>query len=80
MTAVPRLLTFEGRLADGNGSLLSGTVNITFSIYTQKIGGTAVWAETHAVTLESGIHAGNFAVCCVPLQKWALFLGSELLL
>jgi len=60
--AVPRLLTFQGRLADSGGSLLTGTVNMTFSIYTTSTGGTALWTETQSVTVETGAHAGNFSV------------------
>ena len=43
---VPPLIPFSSVASDEGGSSLSGTVNITFSLYSAQQGGTALWTET----------------------------------
>ncbi|MBT9556323.1 MAG: hypothetical protein IV100_09855, partial [Myxococcales bacterium] len=47
-------LLVEGILKDGQGSLLSGTFDVTFSLYKAVTGGTAVYSEVHTGTLVEG--------------------------
>jgi len=46
---VPRLMKFNGALHDGTGKPLSGTVDVTFSLYSAEAGGDALWFETQSV-------------------------------
>lgn len=43
----PRLVPFQGRLADGDGTPLSGLNDLAFAIYDEATGGTALWSEVH---------------------------------
>lgn len=44
---VPQLIDYQGRILDGNGQAVHGTVKISFSIYAEPTGGTSLWYETH---------------------------------
>jgi hypothetical protein len=46
--AAPELINYQGKLMDSGGTPLSGTYSITFRIYNQQTGGTALWNETHS--------------------------------
>jgi trimeric autotransporter adhesin len=46
---VPPLVNFSGALADENGKPLTGAVAVTFSLYPEQTGGTALWMETQNV-------------------------------
>jgi hypothetical protein len=58
-SSVPRLIRFTGMLADSAGHPRSGTVGVTFSVYSQSTGGVALWQETQNVPLDS---QGRYAV------------------
>jgi len=55
--ATPRLINYQGILTDESGSPLSGTYQLTFSIYPDSAQATsALWGEQHlSVSVESGI-------------------------
>ncbi|MBX3125671.1 MAG: collagen-like protein [Polyangiaceae bacterium] len=53
-SAVPSVLTQQGRLFTSTGSPATGTVSIQFSVYGAATGGTALWTETQNVTLDDG--------------------------
>lgn len=53
-SAVPSVLTQQGRLFTSTGSPATGTVSIQFSVYGAATGGTALWTETQSVTLDDG--------------------------
>ncbi len=57
--AVPPLINFSGTLTDANGKPLSGTVAVTFSLYSEQTGGAALWMETQNV--QPDIH-GHYTV------------------
>jgi trimeric autotransporter adhesin len=57
--SVPPVIQFSGVAADENGSPLSGTVAITFSLYNNSQGGPALWTEMQSVSLDS---AGHYSV------------------
>ncbi|HEV2349073.1 MAG TPA: tail fiber domain-containing protein [Terriglobia bacterium] len=46
---VPRLMKFSGVLHDAAGKPLSGTVDVTFSLYNIESGGSPLWFETQSV-------------------------------
>lgn len=55
--AVPRIINYQGRLADNTGAPLTGTYDITFKIYAVASGpGSPLWTETHnAVNVKNGL-------------------------
>jgi len=58
-SSVPRLIRFTGALLDSAGHPRSGTVGVTFSVYSQATGGVPLWQETQNVPLDS---QGRYAV------------------
>ena len=53
---IPRLISYQGYLTDAGGAPITGTRNLTFSLYTVASGGTALWTETHAnVAITAGV-------------------------
>ena len=55
--SVPPTVGYQGRLYDQNGNPVSGTMSVTFSLYTSAAGGTAVWTETESVSFANGYFA-----------------------
>jgi hypothetical protein len=47
--AVPPLVNFSGTLTDSNGKPLTGSVAVTFSLYSEQSGGAALWVESQNV-------------------------------
>jgi hypothetical protein len=52
--AVPGTLTEQGRLFDEAGDPISGDLVIEFNLYAESEDGTALWTESHNVTIEDG--------------------------
>src|SRR6185312_11802281 len=52
--AVPTLLTEQGQLLDASGNPVTGSINVTFTIYDQPTGGTSLWTETQSISLDQG--------------------------
>ena len=55
---VPRLIRIRGTVKDETGQPLSGTIGITFALYADQNGLTAVWQENQTLQLDS---AGNYS-------------------
>ncbi|UCG41737.1 MAG: hypothetical protein JSU73_07525 [candidate division WOR-3 bacterium] len=54
--AVPQMLSFQGRLFDGNGRPVPDTVYpMTFRLYTQPTGGVYIWDESQSVRTDDGL-------------------------
>jgi len=53
---IPRLVTFNGSLRDLDGQPRTGTIGITFAIYTAASGGQRLWQETQNVQLDQQGH------------------------
>jgi hypothetical protein len=53
---VPALVKFTGTLSDANGRPLTGTVGITFLLYTEQTGGVPLWMETQNVQADKSGH------------------------
>jgi hypothetical protein len=53
---VPPLVKFNGVLTDVNSKALTGTVGVTFSLYNEAQGGSALWVETQNVTPDKTGH------------------------
>ncbi len=45
---VPRTLSYQGKLTNPGGNVITTPVNITFRIFNVVSGGTALWTETHS--------------------------------
>src|SRR4051794_37573681 len=52
--AVPNTLTEQGRLLDANGAPVTGSVQITFTLYGDSLGTMALWRETQTLALSDG--------------------------
>lgn len=57
--SVPPIIQFSNVATDLSGYPLSGTVSITFSLYSNSQGGAALWSETQNVQLDT---AGHYSV------------------
>jgi hypothetical protein len=57
--AVPQLVKFGGVLKDDAGRIKTGMVGLTFALYKEQDGGTALWLETQNVEADS---EGNYSV------------------
>ena len=53
---VPPLVRFGGFIKDAEGNALSGVITVTFSLYSEQTGGSALWQETQNVTADSNGH------------------------
>jgi hypothetical protein len=54
--SVPRLVQFNGTLKDAWARPISGVASVTFAIYSEQDGGTALWSETQNVIAEANGH------------------------
>jgi hypothetical protein len=53
---IPHLINYNGMLTDDQGNPLNQLHDLTFSIYSDSLGGAALWTEAHtAVTIENGL-------------------------
>jgi trimeric autotransporter adhesin len=57
--SVPRLVQFSGTLKDNGARAVSGVASVTFAIYAEQDGGTALWSETQNVLADAN---GRFSV------------------
>jgi hypothetical protein len=55
-TSVPRLVQFAGVLKDAGARPVAGVASVTFAIYAEQDGGTALWSETQNVTADATGH------------------------
>jgi hypothetical protein len=54
--SVPRLVQFSGTLKDSAAQPVLGLASVTFAIYAEQDGGTALWSETQNVTADANGH------------------------
>lgn len=57
---VPRLVSFAGTLKDSSGKPLTGPLSITFSLFAEQEGGTALWSETQMIEADAQGHYSVF--------------------
>ncbi len=55
-SAVPHLVQFSAILKDEAGRPVSGVASVTFAIYSEQDGGTALWSETQNVLADPNGH------------------------
>lgn len=58
-SVIPAFVKYSGSLTDANGHSVSGTVEVTFSLYNEERGGAALWMESQKVEADS---AGHYTV------------------
>src|SRR5580658_1906193 len=56
-STVPQIIQFSGIVKDGAATVPSGTVSITFTLFENEQGGTALWSETDNVQVNA---QGNY--------------------
>jgi len=71
---VPAALTQQGRLTDGDGAPVSGTVAMTFTVYDSATAGAELWSEVQSVTLDDGYFSARLGE--VTALDPGLFDGS----
>jgi Chaperone of endosialidase len=75
---VPRLMKISGVLHDAAGKPLTGTVDVTFSLYSTEAGGDALWFETQSVQADE---LGRYTVLLGAMHAQGLpiklFTSSE---
>jgi len=57
---VPRVINYQGRLTEADGSSLTGEHTVTFRVYDAETKGTQLWEESHPITLtvqDNGIYS-----------------------
>jgi hypothetical protein len=55
---IPQMLSYQGRLTDTLGVPVSdGNYQLTFRLYTQPTGGSAVWTEAQTILVKNGLFA-----------------------
>lgn len=53
---VPGTINFQGYLTSPEGTPLDTTLNISFRIYSEAEGGSAIWAEEQSITIVDGLY------------------------
>ncbi len=53
----PAKVGYQGRLLKSDGSPEAGTVSVTFSLFADPTGGSAIWTETQSLALSDGYYA-----------------------
>jgi trimeric autotransporter adhesin len=70
--SVPRLVQFNGTLKDAAARPLAGVASVTFAIYAEQDGGTALWSETQNVLADPNGHynvlLGSATAAGVPAE------------
>lgn len=72
---VPTTMQFQGYLTDGDGEPLSGSHDITFTLYGSVDGDDVAWADTQTLTLTSGAFTATLGGDSNPLD--ANIFGSD---
>jgi trimeric autotransporter adhesin len=70
--SVPRLVQFNSTLNDSAARPVSGVASVTFAIYAEQDGGTALWSETQNVLADANGHynvlLGSATTAGVPAE------------
>src|SRR3990167_11271454 len=52
---IPKQISYQGVLKDASGNILTGDFAMTFKIYNDPSGGSALWTEIQTVSVASGL-------------------------
>lgn len=53
--AIPKQIVYQGVLKDASGNLINGNQQVTFNIYNNPTGGSALWTETQVINFDNGL-------------------------
>lgn len=71
--AIPKQINYQGVLKDASGNLINGDQAITFKIYNEPTGGTALWTEIQVISVTDGLfsaHLGSVtSIAGVPFNR-----------
>jgi len=76
--AIPKLISYQGKLNDANGLPVSSTVSITFKIFDVANGESALWSEIQSVQVSNGLF--NVKLGSQQDLPVSVFLSDELYL
>jgi len=83
LAAPPQYIKFQGQLLDNQGKAITGTKNVTFTIYDAETGGNDVWSNNQDVSFsEFGIYDVTFGPITLQFQDpyWLeIKIGAETL-
>ena len=75
---IPKQISYQGVLKDASGNILTGIFTITFKIYNDPSGGSALWTETQNITISNGLFSAQLGstnpITTVPFNR-IQFLG-----
>jgi hypothetical protein len=74
---VPTSIFYQGRITDAAGDPITGTYVMTFSLYTQLSGGTALAQDSHSVQVSSGLFRTYMTFPAAYYNGQALFVGVQ---
>ena len=73
---VPQTLTHQGKIIDSSNTPITGSANVTFKLYTSLTGGSTVWSQTLALTLDDGYYSVELGPGTPDISS-DLFDGSD---
>ena len=66
---VPKLINYQGKLTDDEGSPIDGSFEMTFRLYAVETGGAPLWTEEQTVSVTDGIYSVTLgSVSQLPLD------------
>ncbi|HEY0703294.1 MAG TPA: hypothetical protein VGD60_11045, partial [Candidatus Acidoferrales bacterium] len=74
--SVPRLVQFNGTLKDAAARPVAGVASVTFAIYAEQDGGTALWSETQNVIADASGHYNALLGGATPAGMPAELFGT----
>ncbi len=75
-TSVPRLVQFNGTLKDSAARPIAGVASVTFAIYAEQDGGSALWSETQNVIADANGHFATLLGGATPNGMPAELFGT----
>jgi hypothetical protein len=76
-SVVSDTISYQGRLLDAADDPVDGVLSITFSLYDEAVGGTALWSESQSVVVDDGLLAVQLDVSPTLFDGQALWLGIQ---
>ena len=70
-------ISYQGRLLDSDGHPVNGSREMTFRLYTQAAGGTAIWSDMFPVQVDGGLFSVSLAVPPEIFDGRELWLGVQ---
>ena len=71
-SAIPQIITVQGKLTNSTGHAQNGTFSLNFSIFSAETGGTSLWTEVQNIKVTDGIfdvYLGNNTALNIPFDR-----------